>query len=200
MTKLIRQAPKVTERPNKTLKDELIPVLDPQGLLALERTLAQIKTDHSSNTLIGLWHGQGEGSARYIAAAESAGFTMHHSTTETELEHNIKTVSGVLLTIVVQEFLPKSLRSTLALACEKFNPFYMIDISTCFGIDPETHHRSIITSFCSDAYTDSPACKRVSDATYKAFDTANAEALGIDEKSFIDLDVLLSIASRRSKK
>lgn len=181
------------------LDDKTTPVIDPQGLLALERTLAQIKADHPSTTLIGLWHGQGEGSARYIEAAKNAGFTMHLSTTENELAENIGTIEGITLALVVQDFLPKSLRIVIAAACEKYDPFYLIHISSCFRIEPESHYRSIITSFCSDAFTDSPACKRVSDASYKAFDTANAEALGIDERSLIDLDDLFAAITRRSK-
>ena len=172
---------------------------DAQGMLALDRTLAQIVVDHSSAPLIGLGHGQGEGFATYLKAAEDAGYKMHHSTAEDELSGNIGKVEGATFVLVLQDFLPKSLRSILVSACEKFDPLYLIHISTSFGVDPETHHRSIITSFCSDAYADSPACKRVSNATYKAFDTANAEALGIDERSFIDLGDLLAAITRRSK-
>ncbi|TXN01309.1 hypothetical protein FV242_18995 [Methylobacterium sp. WL64] len=199
MTKLIWQTPKITERPNKMQDDKTAPIIDPQGLLALEKTVAQIKADHPSTTLIGLWHGQGEGSARYIEAAKNAGFTMHLSTTENELAENIGTIEGITLALIVQDFIPKSIRGIITAACEKYDPFYFIHISSCFGIDPETHHRSIITSFCSDASTDSLACKRVSDATYKAFDTANADALGIDERSLIDLDDLFAAITRRSK-
>lgn len=181
------------------LDDKTTQIIDPQGLLALERTLAQIKADHPSTTLIGLWHGQGEGSARYIEAAKNAGFTMHFSTTENEMAENIGNLDGITLALVVQDFIPKSLRCIITAACEKYDPLYFIYISSCFAIDPETHHRSIVTSFCSDAFTDSPACKRVSDATYKAFDTANAEALGIDDKSLMNLDDLFAVVTRRSK-
>jgi len=172
---------------------------DAQGMLALDRTLARIIADHPSETLIGLGHGQGEGFATYLKAAEDAGYMMHHSTTEDELAGNIENVEGVTIALVVQDFLPKPLRRVLAAACEKFDPLYLIQISTSFGIDPESRHRSIITSFCSDEYAESPECKRVSDATYNAFDTANAEALGIDERSFIDLGDLLTAITRRSK-
>ncbi|MDN3569980.1 hypothetical protein [Methylobacterium longum] len=173
---------------------------DAQGMLALDRTLVQIIAAHPSETLVGLGHGQGEGFAKYLKTAEDAGYAMHRSTTEYELAENIRTVDGITLALVVQDFLPKSLRGIITAACEKYEPFYFIHISSCFGIDPETHHRSIITSFCSDAFTDSPACKRVSEATYKAFDTANAEALGIDDRSLMDLDDLFAAITRRLKK
>lgn len=166
-------------------------------MLALDRTLAQIVADHPSATLIGLGHGRGDGYVRYLKAAEDAGYMMHYSTTENELAENIDKVEGIILALVVQDFLPDSLRNIIVTACEKYNPFYLIHISSFFGIDQETRHRYAITNFCSDALSDSPACKRTSDATYKAFDTANAESLNLKIRSFNHLGDLLSGMIRR---
>ena len=170
---------------------------DAQGMLALDRTLAQILANHPGITPNALCHGLGEGFAMYLDAVRDAGCVLHHSTTEEEFAAHIEALDELLIVLVVYEVLPKPFNRIFASTCEKFEPLYLIKIETCFGIDPQNNHRSIITSFCSEVYADTPACKRVSHETYKAFDIANAEALGIDEKSYIDLDNLLS--KRKSK-